>query len=65
MMPWPGTTFSKHNHSLDPAQARKAGKQATALLGKGLPEGEAIAIANKHTKSHIKKRSNPFKEHIK
>ena len=63
-MPWPGTSFKKHNKSLSNSQARKAGKQATALLGK-VPEGEAIAIANKHAKAHIKKRPNPLKEHMK
>lgn len=68
-MPWPGTSFKKHNHKLSGPQARRAGAQATAILGRGIPEGEAIAIANKHaktaSKSHIKKRPNPLKEHMK
>lgn len=49
-MPWPGTTFKKHNKSLSNAEAKKAGAQATAILKSGVPEGEAIAIANKQAK---------------
>lgn len=48
-MPWSGKSFrSGHNKKLTAAQAKKAAAQANALLKKGLPEGEAIAIANKH-----------------
>lgn len=46
-MPWPGTSFKKHNKSLTDSQARAAGRQATAMLNAGVPEGEAIAVANK------------------
>ena len=53
-MPWPGTTFKKHNKSLTDSEAKKAGKQATAMLEAGVPEGEAIATANKHAKEHKK-----------
>lgn len=40
----------KHNHKLKGAAADKAAKEATAILQSGVPEGEAIAIANKHAK---------------
>lgn len=48
-MPWPtGESFaSKHNHKLKGAAASTAARQGTALVNKGMPEGEAIAIANK------------------
>jgi uncharacterized protein YdaT len=48
-MPWPtGRDFAKkHNKKLKGAAASKAAKQANALLKKGIPEGESIAIANK------------------
>jgi len=48
-MPWPsGAGFAKkHNKKLKGAAAGKAARQATALVGKGMNEGEAIAIANK------------------
>lgn len=48
-MPWTGQQFaSRHNHKLKGRAASKAASQANALLAKGMPEGEAIAIANKH-----------------
>ena len=48
-MPWTGKTFkSRHNKKLTTAQASKAAAQANAILKEGVPEGEAIAIANKH-----------------
>ncbi|HEX4043266.1 MAG TPA: hypothetical protein VHY10_16330 [Xanthobacteraceae bacterium] len=48
-MPWPtGKSFAgSHNKKLKGAAALKAAHQATALVDKGMPEGEAIAIANK------------------
>jgi uncharacterized protein YdaT len=47
-MPWSARSFrSKHNHKLSPAQAGKAARQANAMLEAGVPEGEAIATANK------------------
>ena len=51
-MPWTGKTFaSKHNHSLTGEAATKAAKQATAMVKAGVPEGVAIATANKHAKT--------------
>jgi uncharacterized protein YdaT len=47
-MPWTGTQFAeRHNGKLKGAAASKAAAQATALVGKGMDEGEAIAIANR------------------
>lgn len=48
-MPWQtGAAFAeKHNKKLKGAAAAKAKDQANALIGKGMAEGEAIAIANK------------------
>ena len=47
-MPWPGTSFKEYNHSLSTGEAKSAGRQATAMLNSGVPEGIAIATANKH-----------------
>jgi hypothetical protein len=48
-MPWTGKSFkAKHNHSLTSGEAKKAARQATAMVGAGVPEGIAIATANKH-----------------
>lgn len=57
-MPWTPKDFkSRHNKKLSPAQAKKAAAQANAILKSGVPEGEAIAIANKQAlKDKIKKR---------
>jgi uncharacterized protein YdaT len=47
-MPWDAKSFaSRHNKKLRGKAASKAASQATALVRKGMPEGEAIAIANK------------------
>lgn len=47
-MPWTAESFaSKHNHKLSGAAASKAASQATAMVRAGVPEGEAIATANK------------------
>lgn len=48
-MPWTGKTFgAKHNHKLNGAAATKAAAQTTAMVKSGVPEGIAIATANKH-----------------
>ncbi len=48
-MPWTGKTFAeKHNHKLKGKKAEKAAEQATAMVNSGVPEGEAIATANKN-----------------
>ena len=50
-MPWTASSFrKKHNKSLTPSQAKTAAAQATAMVKNGVPEGEAIATANKHAK---------------
>jgi len=54
-MPWSGKEFAeKHNHRLKGKAADKAAKQATAMVEAGVPEGEAIATANKNAKHHNK-----------
>jgi uncharacterized protein YdaT len=54
-MPWTGKTFKeKHNHKLGAKQADKAAKQATAMVKAGVPEGEAIATANKRAEAKPK-----------
>lgn len=46
-MPWTGKSFAeKHNHKLKGAAATQAAKVATAMVKRGVPEGEAIATAN-------------------
>lgn len=50
-MPWTGPQFAaKHNHSLKGKAASKAAAQATAMVRAGVPEGTAIATANKNAK---------------
>lgn len=65
-MPWPsGKGFaSKHNKKLKGAAAQKAADQATALVNKGMPESEAIRIANKTGDKAMKNYSprNRFKK---
>jgi len=47
-MPWTGQSFAaKHNHSLTGQAASRAAAQATAMVRNGVPEGIAIATANK------------------
>ena len=47
-MPWDAASFaSKHNRKLKGAAASKAAEQATAMVKAGVPEGIAIATANK------------------
>lgn len=64
-MPWPGTTFKKHNHSLTDSEARSAGRQATAMLDAGTPEGVAIATANKRINKLRKRGAISEKQHGK
>lgn len=48
-MPWTPQQFKdKHNKKLSTAQAGKAADQASAMISNGVPEGVAIATANKH-----------------
>ena len=50
-MPWTPAEFRrKHNRKLSLAQALKASNQAEAMMRSGVPEGEAIATANKYAK---------------
>ena len=48
MMPWTGAEFaSRHNKKLKGGAAKAAARQANAMLKSGVPEGLAIATANK------------------
>lgn len=47
-MPWDGPEFaSRHNRSLDKGEAKSAARQASAMVKAGVPDGIAIATANK------------------
>ncbi len=47
-MPWTGSEFaSRHNKKLKGKAAGAAARQAYAMLRSGVPEGIAIATANK------------------
>ena len=57
-MPWTPKEFaSRHNHKLKGASAAKAASMANAMLRSGVPEGEAIAVANKRAKGVVKKKA--------
>lgn len=57
-MPWTGKSFAaKHNHSLKGKSAAKAASIATAMVERGVPEGEAIATANKRAGHTAKQRT--------
>lgn len=64
-MPWGGTSFRKHNHSLSDSEARSAGRQATAMVNAGVPEGVAIATANKRINKLRKRGLISDKQHAK
>lgn len=52
-MPWTPQSFrQKHNKKLNAKQSFHAAAQANRLLQSGMPEGEAIAIANKYANAH-------------
>ena len=62
-MPWTPKEFaSRHNHSLSGSQAKKASSIANAMLGRGVPEGEAIATANKRAGSQAGLPSGPKRQ---
>jgi hypothetical protein len=47
-MPWTGRSFArKHNKKLKGEAAKTAAAQATTMVKEGVPEGIAIATANK------------------
>ena len=55
-MPWTAKSFrEKHNHKLHGAAASKAAAMATAMVKAGVPEGEAIATANKRAAGAARK----------
>jgi uncharacterized protein YdaT len=60
-MPWSAKTFaSRHNKKLHGEAASKAASMANAMLRSGVPEGVAIATANKHANAmrgkHVRKK---------
>ena len=63
-MPWAtGSAFaSRHNKKLKGAAADKAKSQAEAMIREGVPEGIAIATANKTGNRMMRKRS-PLHSH--
>lgn len=65
-MPWAtGRDFAtKHNKKLKGAAAQKAADMATAMVREGVPEGIAIATANKHgDKLMGKRKRSPLYDH--
>lgn len=64
-MPWTAGSFaSKHNKKLKGAAAAKAAEQASAMVREGVPEGVAIATANK-TGNRMMKRHHTAAERRK
>lgn len=60
-MPWGPEDFAnKHNKKLKGDAAKTAAAQATAMVKAGVPEGEAIATANKTGDRAMKKRKSPL-----
>jgi len=58
-MPWTGTEFaSRHNRKLKGGAATRAAHQANAMLKSGVPEGIAIATANKQAAKRRTKAEN-------
>ena len=64
-MPWTGKEFaSKHNRKLKGAPASKAASQASAMVRSGVPEGIAIATANKTGDRALKGSPKSRDEHM-
>ncbi len=62
-MPWDAKSFtSKHNHKLKGEAASTAAAQASAMVKAGVPEGEAIATANKTGDRVMKKSKSLYRE---
>jgi len=58
MSPWTGSSFKKkHNKKLTPAKAKKAAKQANAILRETGNEGLAIRVANANAKKKGKSKA--------
>lgn len=61
-MPWTAENYrSRHNKKLTTHEAGKAAAQATAMIDRGVPEGEAIATANKAADRRQSRYGNPPK----
>ena len=62
-MPWDAAGFaSRHNQKLKGAAASKAAAQASAMVKAGVPEGEAIATANKTGDRAMRKQGSLYRE---
>lgn len=55
-MPWDAGSFKKHNRKLHGPALAKAAEQATAMVKSGVPEGIAIATANKTGNRMMKRK---------
>jgi uncharacterized protein YdaT len=56
-IPWTGPSFAKkHNRKLSKSAAKKGASIATAMVKRGVPEGEAIATANARAEGKKAKR---------
>jgi uncharacterized protein YdaT len=61
-MPWTPKSFaSRHNHKFKGKTAAKAASMANAMLHSGVPEGVAIATANKRAPAAARKSSGKKK----
>lgn len=62
-MPWDAKQFAEgHNKKLKGEAASKAAEQATAMVKSGVPEGIAIATANK-TGDKMQRRKSKMYDH--
>ncbi len=65
-MPWDGPSFAaRHNHSLSKGEASSAARQATAMVKAGVPDGIAIATANKRINKLRKRGVISDKQHAR
>jgi len=56
-VPWSPKTFgARHNHKLKGPALKKAEEMATAMVREGVPEGIAIATANKRGDRMMRKK---------
>lgn len=61
-MPWTPEQFArKHNKKLKGKAATQAADMATAMINRGVPEGTAIATANKHANALMRKSHNSLR----
>ena len=62
-MPWDASSFrEKHNKKLKGHAAEVAAKVATGLVNKGMPEGQAIRIANAQGDKAMSKADHRYRK---